>query len=281
MRQVPSNSNIHSVLDFKKAKQQNKKISFVTCYDYWSANIIAHTDIDCILVGDSLAMTMYGHDTTIPATIELIQQHTQAVTCGTKNKFIVADMPFLSYRKGIKYALNVVEQLMQAGAQAIKLEGCAGNTATIHHIVESGVPVMGHIGLTPQSVYTLGGYHVQGKTLESENNLYKQALELENAGCFALVLECIPNELAKKITEKLSIPTIGIGAGKYTDGQILVLQDLLGVYNDINPKFVKKYLQGFELIKDALNTYNDEVKNSIFPSNEYSFHQQREKNETV
>lgn len=260
-----------NILELQKMKRQNKKISFITGYDYWSAKIIAQSNIDCILVGDSLAMTMYGHNSTIPATVQLITTHIQAVAKGANGKFIVADMPFLSYRKSLTSTMNVIGKLIQAGAHAVKLEGCDGNLQTIKHIVESGVPVMGHIGLMVQSIHQLGGYRIQGKNLHSQKKLIDEALKLQNVGCFAIVLECITDEVADAITKQLSIPTIGIGSGAKTDGQILVLQDLLGVYQDVQPKFVKKYLEGFELIKSALNKYDAEVKNNIFPAKDHTF----------
>lgn len=243
----------------------------VTCYDYWSAKIIYKSDIDSILVGDSAAMVMHGFKDTLPATIDLMALHTAAVTRGIGNKFVVGDMPFCSYRKDLTSNMDAVQKIMQAGAHAIKLEGAIGNENLIKHIVASGIPVMGHIGLTPQSVYQLGGFKVQGKTAEAEKILFQQAQTLEDVGCFSLVLECIPSELAKKITEKLSIPTIGIGAGSYTSGQILVLQDLLGFNNDFKPKFVKKYLDGATLMQDALNKYSAEVQSGQFPGQENTY----------
>src|SRR3989338_10078350 len=248
------------IYDFKKMKEQAKKITMVTCYDYWSARIIADSEIDCVLVGDSLAMVMHGHATTVPATMEIMVLHTEAVARGAKNKFIIGDLPFLSYRKGLSETMRAVEQLMQAGAHAIKLEGANGNEQIVHHIVESGVPVMGHIGMTPQSIYQLGGFGVQGKAQQQADAIMQQALALEQSGCFAIVLECVPALLAKKITERLTIPTIGIGAGPHTSGQVLVLHDLLGLYNDVKPTFVKTYCNGFSIVKQALNAYNQEVK---------------------
>jgi len=260
-----------NIVDFQKMKNTNTKISMVTCYDYWSARIIAETNIDCILVGDSLAMVMHGHATTIPATIEIIALHTQAVVKGAQNKFIIGDLPFCSYRKSLSNTMYAVEKIMQAGANVVKLEGVDGNESVINHIVHSGVPVMGHIGMRPQSIHQLGGFCVQGKDQASAETLIDQALRLEKAGCFAIVLECIPNKVAKNITEKLTIPTIGIGAGPDVSGQVLVLHDLLGMYDTFKAKFVKSYINGYSLIQNALNEYNKEVKQRQFPSQQHCY----------
>ena len=252
--------------DFQFMKENNKKISMVTCYDYWSACIVSQSQMDCILVGDSLAMVMYGYLTTLPATVAIIAQHIQAVAKGAPNKFLIGDMPFCSYRKDLTTSMTSIEKLMQSGANAVKLEGADGNLKLIRHIIKSGIPVMGHLGLTPQSIHTIGGFKVQGKDQSTANKLKKDAEALADAGCFALVLECVPSNLAKEITNSIVIPTIGIGAGPYTSGQVLVLQDLLGMNNQFKPKYLKKFLNGFELIKDALNDFNQEVKTSVFPS---------------
>ncbi|QHG92495.1 3-methyl-2-oxobutanoate hydroxymethyltransferase [Coxiella endosymbiont of Amblyomma sculptum] len=250
--------------DFQCMKENNKKISMVTCYDYWSACIIAKSQVDCVLVGDSLAMVMYGYSTTIPTTVDMVAQHIRAVAMGIPNKFIVGDMPFCSYRKNLSFSMESAEKLMRSGANAIKLEGADGNLELIRHIVKSGIPVMGHLGLTPQSVHTIGGFKVQGKDPETADELKQDSKSLEDAGCFALVLECIPHLLAKEVTYSIAIPTIGIGAGPYTSGQILVLQDLLGM-NTFRPKFLKKFLNGFELVQKALDDFDQEVKASNFP----------------
>ena len=238
----------------------------VTCYDYWSACIISQSQIDCILVGDSLAMVMYGYSTTLPATVAIMVQHIQAVAKGAPNKFLVGDMPFCSYRKGLITSMTSIEKLMQSGANAIKLEGADGNLKLIRHIVKSGIPVMGHLGLTPQSIHAIGGFKVQGKHQSAADKLKKDAEALADAGCFSLVLECVSSTLAKEITNSIAIPTIGIGAGPYTSGQVLVLQDLLGMNNQFKPKYLKKFLNGFDLIKDVLNDFNQEVKTSVFPN---------------
>ncbi len=256
--------------DFQRMKSENRKITMVTCYDYWSAQIIGNSRIDSILVGDSLAMVMYGHETTLSATVNIMKKHIEAVVKGAPNKFIVGDMPFCSYRKGLVETMNSVEKIMRAGAHAIKLESAEGNLELIHHIVQSGVPVMGHVGLTPQSIHALGGFKVQGKTDYQAEKIKQQALQLENAGCFAIVLECMPPDLASDITNSLRIPTIGIGAGPYTSGQILVLQDMLGM-NSFTPKYLKRYLNGADLIQCALDNYVHDVKTSAYPQVEHCY----------
>lgn len=260
-----------TILDFKKYKNVNKAISMLTCYDSWSAAIIEESDIDCILVGDSLAMTMHGYDSTLPADADLMALHTAAVRRGAPNAFIVGDMPFLSYRKGLLPAMEAVEKIMRAGANAVKLEGYTGHGDIIRHIVDSGVPVMGHIGLTPQSVHQLGGYKVQGKSDDKARKLMEDAVALEEAGCFSVVLECVPASIGTDISHRLTIPTIGIGAGNGCDGQVLVLQDMLGLNNKFQPKFVRTFMKGFEGIKNALNEYDQSVKDRSFPSEEESY----------
>jgi 3-methyl-2-oxobutanoate hydroxymethyltransferase len=258
-------------LDFYKKKSLHQKITMLTCYDYTSAKIASEANVDCLLVGDSLAMTMYGESTTLPATLELMSHHVRAVAKGAPNKFIVADMPFLSYRKSLSETVSAVDQLMKAGAHAVKLEGVTGNESAIEHIVSSGVPVMGHLGLTPQSIHMLGGYKVQGRDKSQADLILEGALELERRGCFSIVFECIPSSLARAVTEKLKIPTIGIGAGPDTDGQVLVWQDLLGLNTDFKPKFVRSYLSGNSLIVDALNAYAKDVAIKRFPNESESY----------
>jgi 3-methyl-2-oxobutanoate hydroxymethyltransferase len=243
----------------------------VTCYDSWSAALIAETDIDCVLVGDSLAMVIYGHDTTLPASIDIMTAHTSAVRRGMPKKFLIGDLPFLSYRKGLERAVESVGKLMTAGANAVKLEGAEGNIDLIHHLVESGVPVMGHLGLTPQSVHQLGGFRVQGRNEEAAARLVEQARELQQAGCFSIVLEAIPSTVAAEVTNALEIPTIGIGAGPEVDGQVLVLQDLLGVNTAFRPKFVRTWMDGSTLIRDALQAYHRDVRSRTFPNGEESY----------
>jgi 3-methyl-2-oxobutanoate hydroxymethyltransferase len=259
------------IQDFASKKRHGVPISMVTCYDAWSASLIAETDIDCVLVGDSLAMVVYGHDTTLPVDIDTMAAHTAAVRRGAPDTFLIGDMPFLSYRRGLDSAMDSVAKLMRAGAQAVKLEGAAGNIDLIHHLVESGVPVMGHLGLTPQSVHQLGGFKVQARDEEAAAALVEQAIELERVGCFALVLEAVPGAVAAEVTSTLQIPTIGIGAGSRVDGQVLVLQDLLGLTTAFRPKFVRTWLDGSTLIRDALQAYHRDVADGSFPNGEESY----------
>jgi 3-methyl-2-oxobutanoate hydroxymethyltransferase len=200
-----------------------------------------------------------------------MQAHTRAVAAGKPNRLIIADLPFMSYRKSQHHTLSNVQKLMASGAQAIKLEGAEGNLDTIYHMVHSGVPVMGHLGLTPQHIHTLGGFKAQGKTQQAQQQILKDAKSLEEAGCFAIVLECVPGELAKTITTSLSIPTIGIGAGPDTDGQVLVFHDLLGLQNHFKPKFLKTYLDGKAYFSHALNQFSEEVKKGVYPAKEHCY----------
>lgn len=238
----------------------------LTCYDFWSAKILDKTSVDCLLVGDSLAMVIHGYDSTVHATIEMMAMHVKAVCKGAPNKFVVADMPFLSCSKGIGAAMDAVQQLMQAGASAVKIEGAAHQVEVINHIVEAGVPVMGHIGLTPQSIHALGGHKVQGKDERKANELCQAAARLAEAGCFSLVLECVPLVLARGIASKLKIPAIGIGAGPAVDGQVLVLQDLLGADPEFKPKFLRHYAQCDSILKQAVECFHEDVCNQSFPS---------------
>ena len=258
-----------NILQFAEKKLRQEKISMVTCYDYTSARLLADTPVDSLLVGDSVAMTMHGFKDTLSATLEMMTLHTAAVARGAGDKFIVTDLPFMSYRKSLNKNVSAVEALMRAGAHAVKLEGAAGNTALIKHLTESGIPVMGHLGLTPQFVHLLGGYKVQGKTAAAALQLKKDALLLQEAGCFAIVLECIPSQLATEITQSLSIPTIGIGAGMHTDGQVLVFQDVLGLNIDFKPKFVKAFADGYQQLKQSIEKYVEDVKTGEFPQHEH------------
>lgn len=260
-----------TINDFKFKKKEGIPISLITCYDYWSAQIISETDIDAVLVGDSAAMVMHGFESTVNAEIEMMSYHLSAVKRGLKNKLLIVDLPFLVHRKSEHHLTDAVDRFMKLGANAVKIEGAGSNLKFINHIVESGVPVMGHIGLTPQSVNSIGGFLVQGKDDESSKRLIEEAKSLEGAGCFSIVLELMPAQLAKEITETINIPTIGIGAGSYTSGQVLVLQDLLGLNKEFSPKFLRKYLDGFGLIKNALIKYNNDVKNNHYPNDLESF----------
>ena len=243
----------------------------VTSYDSWSAALAARSSIDCLLVGDSAAMVMHGLRDTTQADAQMIALHTRAVRRGAPDAFVISDMPFLSCRKGLHHAMDTVEVLMKAGADAVKIEGLAGQQEIIGHIIESGVPVMGHLGLTPQSVHILGGYKVQGRTDDAGEAVRADARSLQEIGCFSLVVECVPARLAEMMADELTIPVIGIGAGAAVDGQVLVLQDLLGMSVGHTPKFVRKQIAGAELIIEALNTYVQETKTREFPSEKESY----------
>lgn len=256
---------------FKKRKQADNKLSMVTCYDAWSAKILNDTDVDCLLVGDSLAVVMHGFDSTVHATIEMMELHVAAVARGTSDKFIVADMPFLSCSRGIPDAMDAVQKLMQAGAHAIKIEGADHQLAVIKHIVEAGVPVMGHLGLTPQSIHNLGGHRVQGKDAASVKKIQEDATALEAAGCFAIVLECVPNKLGGCVSKMVDIPTIGIGAGPDTDGQVLVLHDLIGADPGFCPKFLRRYANVHDLVTESVQQFHRDVSVKSFPSMEESY----------
>ena len=259
------------VRDFARFKAEGRKIAMVTAYDAWSARLVARSAVDAILVGDSAGMVMHGAGTTVTATVELMAMHTRGVVATAAGKFVVADMPFLSFRKGIAEAVTAVGALISSGAQAVKLEGVDGHEDVIRQIVRSGVPVMGHIGLTPQSVNAFGGFRVQGRSEADAATLHRQAQALEALGCFSIVLECVPADLAASITSEVTIPTIGIGAGAGTDGQVLVLQDLWGVDTGHTPRFVRRYIDGECLLTDALNRYAADVKETRFPSPDESY----------
>jgi len=271
-RCVPAGSAaVKAVTEFSQARSQGQRITLVTAYDHWSARLVADSPIDAILVGDSVAMVVHGFDSTVHATVGMMASHTAAVRRGAGDKFIIADVPFPHHRKGIDAAMDCVDALMKAGANAVKIEGAAGHTDVIAHIVGSGVPVMGHLGLTPQSVHQLGGYRVQGRDDESARRIVDDARALQRAGCFALVLECVPAPLAAEITEQLAIPTIGIGSGAGCSGQVLVLQDLLGLNRDFKPKFVRTYMDGAQLIGDALAAWAADVREHRFPADKENF----------
>ena len=257
--------------DFLRSKVERRKLSMVTCYDYTFARLLSRSPIDGILVGDSAAMVMHGHPSTLSANVELLRLHTQAVARGAPGKFLVADMPFLSYRKGSPAALDAASVLMIAGAHAIKLEGVDGHEDVIQRIVQSGIPVMGHLGLQPQSVHAYGGFRVQGRTNDSARDIARQAVDLEQLGAFAIVLECVPAALAQEITNTLRIPAIGIGAGAGCDGQILVLQDLLGMNMDFRPKFARPFVDGARCVLDTLARFDEAVKAGTFPAKEESY----------
>jgi 3-methyl-2-oxobutanoate hydroxymethyltransferase len=260
-----------TVPTFHRFKSEGRKLSMVTCYDYSFARLLSRTGIDAILVGDSVAMVMHGHGTTLQATLDMMRVHTEAVVRGALGKFIVTDMPFLSYRKGVNAALDAAHVLMAAGANAVKLEGVIGHEDVVQRLVESGIPVMGHLGLQPQSVHRYGGYRVQAREDFEAKEVVQQALLLESLGAFAIVLECIPARVAMEVTRTLNIPTIGIGAGAHCDGQILVLQDLLGLNADFQPKHARRFGDIGTAVKAALDLYDSEVKSGKFPADRESF----------
>lgn len=258
--------------DFRTMKNSGDKISMVTAYDYSTARLVDESGIDSILVGDSLGMVMLGYPDTLSVTMEDMIHHCSAVVRGAKNALVICDMPFMSYQTSVYDAVKNAGRLIKEGkAAAVKLEGGAEFAEHIKAIVNASIPVCGHLGMTPQSVNAFGGFKVQGKTVEAAKKLITDALALEQAGVFAIVLECVPAELAEYISKLLSIPTIGIGAGVGCDGQVLVYQDLTGIYNDFTPKFVKRYLNAGEMIKNAFVDYNYEVKHGKFPTAEHSF----------
>ena len=257
-------------------KNSRSKITALTAYDFSFAKILDATEIDIILVGDSLAMVALGFPNTLPVTMDEMIAHTRAVKQGVQNSLVVGDMPFMSYQVSEEQAIaNAGRFLQEGGASAVKLEGGVRVAQKVRAIVQAGVPVMGHIGLTPQSVHQFGGYKVQGKNLLQARQIKQDARELEKAGAFAIVLEGIPSGLAREITECLKIPTIGIGAGPHCDGQILVLNDLLGLTQDFTPKFVKRYANLDAEIKKAVGHYIDEVRSGVFPGKEHSYHTEK------
>ncbi len=257
--------------DFQRAKLEGRKLSMVTCYDYTFARLLAASAIDAILVGDSAAMVMHGYPNTLSAGTELMRVHTAAVARGAAGKFLVADMPFLSFRKGVAAALDAASALMTAGAHAVKLEGVDGHEDVVQRLVESGIPVMGHLGLQPQSVHACGGFRVQGRSEDSAREIARHTAALERLGAFAIVLECVPANLAREISESVRIPVIGIGAGLGCDGQILVLQDLLGMNPDFHPKFARPFLDGARCVLDALGRFDEAIKTGTFPAPEESY----------
>lgn len=257
--------------DFLRAKNEGRKLSMITCYDYSFARLLSTSAIDGILVGDSAGMVMHGHSSTLSMTVELMKLHTEAVLRGAPGKFVVVDMPFLSFRKGLSAALDSAQILMSAGAHALKLEGVDGHEDVIQGLTRSGIPVMGHLGLQPQSVRAYGGFRVQGRNGDVAQMIARQASVLEELGAFAVVLECIPGALARDITQALGIPTIGIGAGAACDGQILVLQDLLGMNLDFRPKFARPFSDGARTVRDAVTHFDEAVKAGTFPNMEESY----------
>lgn len=262
----------NTVETFKSSKNTDQKLTMLTAYDFSTAKLIDECGINGILVGDSLGMVALGYENTLSVTMNDMLHHTKAVKRGVSNSLLVADMPFMSYQTSTYDAIKNAGKLIQkGGADAIKLEGGSIVKDKVKAIVSAQIPVMGHIGLTPQSINIFGGFKVQGKTLECAELLIKDALLLEEAGAFAIVLECIPFKLAKIITEKLSIPTIGIGAGNSCDGQILVYQDMLNMFSNFKPKFVKTYSNVGDIMKSSFKQYINEVNSEIFPGDSNSF----------
>ena len=262
----------NTILTFKQAKGEGKKLSMLTAYDYSMAKIIDESGVNGILIGDSLGMVIKGEEDTLSVTMDEVIYHTKAVKKGAKNALIVSDMPFLSYHVSIEQAvLNAGRLVKEGGASAVKLEGGANVAAQVKAIVDAQIPVMGHIGLTPQSVNAFGGFKVQGKSEAAAKKLIEDAVLLEKAGAFSIVLEGIPEKVAELITNAVSIPTIGIGAGKHCDGQILVYQDMLGMFNDFVPKFVKQYANIGTIMKEAIGSYVNEVQEGTFPEEKHTF----------
>ena len=260
-----------TVRTLRAKKRRGEPITMMTAYDYPSAVAVDRAEIDVILVGDSLGMVVLGYETTLPVTMEDMLHHAKAVARGAKYPLLVGDMPFMSYQVSVEEAVrNAGRFLQEAGMDAVKLEGGRERAETIHAIVSAGIPVMGHIGLTPQSVHQLGGFRAQGKTAQAAKRLVEDALILQDAGCFSLVLESVPAQLAQLITEKLDIPTIGIGAGPHCDGQVLVFHDLLGLFDRFTPRFVKQYAQLHAVIHEALVAYREDVVQRRFPGPEHS-----------
>ncbi len=254
-------------------KQKGEKIVMLTAYDWITARIIDEAGIEIILVGDSLGTVIAGYETTLPVTLEEVIYHTKAASRGRKRALLVADMPFLSYQSSIRDAkISVGRLIKEGGAEAVKLEGGKNMADTIKAIVDMDIPVMGHIGLTPQSVHRMGGYKVQGREERQRERIVEDAFAVEEAGAFSIVLEGIPYDLAATITKNLKIPTIGIGAGVHCDGQVLVIQDLLGITFPPRPKFVKAYVNGGEIIRNAVREFIDDVKTGRFPDEEHSYH---------
>ena len=262
----------NTAVTFKNAKQKGEKLSMLTAYDYTTASLVDSAGINAILVGDSLGMVMLGYEDTLSVTMEDMIHHSKAVARGAKNTLVVTDMPFMSYQTSVYDAVINAGRLMKEGrAGAVKLEGGAEFAEHISAIVKASIPVMGHIGLTPQSVNAFGGFKVQGKTNEAAQKLIDDAKALEKAGVFAIVVECVPAGLGKAITEAVNVPVIGIGAGKYCDGQVLVYQDMLAMYDKMKPKFVKAYANIGEQMIEAFKAYDSEVKSGAFPTDEHSF----------
>jgi len=260
-----------SIRDIATAKTEGRKLVMVTAYDSWSARLLNEAPVDMLLVGDSVMMVVHGERDTLGATTELMALHTRAVARTAPERLIVADMPFLSTRKGPAHALDCAAELLRAGAHAVKVEGVRGQEDIMRHMIESGIPVMGHLGLTPQSVHALGGFTVQAREAAAAAQLREDALTLQEVGAFAVVLECIPHKLAAEVTAQLRMPTIGIGAGANVDGQVLVLHDLLGLNPGFKPRFVRRFADGAATVQQGVADYAKAVRDGSFPGPKESF----------
>ncbi len=261
-----------TIAELMRKKEQGEKITMMTAYDYPTATMVDEAGIDTILVGDSLGMVVLGYPSTVPVTMDEMIHHCKAVMRGTVRSFVLGDMPFMSYQVSTEKAVeNAGRFIKEAACDSVKLEGGSEMAPVVKAVVNAGIPVCAHIGLTPQTATKLGGFKVQGKDAESANELVQSAKDLEEAGAFMIVMECIPDLLAARITRELRIPTIGIGAGKDCDGQVLVFHDLVGIFERFTPKFVKQYAKLAPEIKDALRLYKSEVEKGLFPAAEHSF----------
>jgi len=261
-----------SINQIRDMKKKGEKFTMVTAYDYSTAKIVDESGIPMILVGDSLGMVMLGYETTLPVTMDVMLHHTKAVVRGTQKALIVGDMPFMTYHVNVEDCIrNAGRFIQEAGCQAVKLEGGVSVAEKVRRVVECGIPVMGHIGLTPQSINQFGGFKVQGKTPAAAAKILDDAVALEQAGVFSIVLEVVPTPLATLITEKVSVPTIGIGAGPGCDAQVQIINDILGSYTDFVPKHAKQYLKLSDMIRKALMEYDKEVKEGAFPTEKQSF----------
>ena len=271
-----------TLFDLQAMKQQGRKITMLSIPDYPMALLADRAGLDTILVGDSLAMTVLGYDTTVPVTMEEMLHHTKAVTRATKYAFVVGDMPFMSNNTSERDAIiNAGRFMQEGGTDSVKVEGGANAAHIVTAIVKAGIPVMGHIGLTPQHISLLGGYRVQGRDVQTARRLIDDALAIEEAGAFAIILECVPNQISKIVTERLRIPTISYGAGESCDGQGLVAHDILGMFDKFTPKFVKKYAELGEQIQEAFEAYVSDVVSGQFPTDGHSFHIKKEDLEKV
>jgi 3-methyl-2-oxobutanoate hydroxymethyltransferase len=261
-----------TIRTLRQMKARGEKITMLTAYDYPMARAVDGAGIEVILVGDSVGMVVLGHPTTLPVTMDDMVHHCKAVARGVSRALLVGDLPFMSYQVSREDALRNAGRLVkEGGAEAVKLEGGQEVLGAVEAIVAAGIPVMGHLGLTPQSYHQMGGYRIQGRTAEAADRLLKDAGALERAGVFSVVLEGIPAEVARRVSESVSVPTIGIGAGPSCDGQVLVTHDMLGLQEDLSPKFVKRYVQGRQLFLEAMRQYRDEVRSGTFPGPEHSY----------